>query len=107
MGIRDKDIRLENVCFDANYKPVLIDLDRSLEVYRMPCNKYESSCMYRYRTDIAMSVQQVDWMQLGWLAAWVVHPDPTGSYHSRKFEDLPEDLKTDPFLSTLIERGMW
>lgn len=106
-GFAHQDIRLENVCFDANYKPVLIDLDRSLEVYEMPCDNYESSCMYRYRTDIAMSVQQVDWMQLGWLAAWVVHPDPTGSYHSRNFEDLPEDLKTDPFLSTLIERGMW
>jgi len=103
-GFAHQDIRLENVCFDANYKPVLIDLDRSLEVYQMPCDKYESSCMYRYRTDIAMSVQQVDWMQLGWLAAWVVHPDPTGSYHSRNFEDLPEDLKTSILVNIDRER---
>ena len=34
-----------------------------------------------------MTPAQIDWMQLGWLGAWILHCE--GDYHERKFEELP------------------
>ena len=38
-------IRLENVCFDVRFQPVLIDLDRSIRNVE-PCTFVSDSCMY-------------------------------------------------------------
>ena len=88
------DIRLENVCFNVNYKPVLIDLERT-EVITMGFPPYlddAASCMY----DEHKTIEENDWMQLGWMFAWVL--DKSRSYHDRKFTDLPPSVQQDQTL---------
>jgi len=73
-GFAHQDIRLENVCFNQQYEPVLIDLDRSRDI-TLRAILYGKSCMYVTK----MTPAQIDWMQLGWLAAWILHCE--GDYH--------------------------
>jgi len=73
-GFAHQDIRLENVCFNEQYEPVLIDLDRSRDI-TLRTILYGKSCMYVTK----MTPAQIDWMQLGWLAAWILHCE--GDYH--------------------------
>ena len=97
------DIRLENVCFNSNFQPVLIDLDRSICLSAsVGYGTYSKSCMYNPR----MSGEQFDYLQLGWLALWVAMPRSV-DYHDREFDDLPEKYNTDAFLTKLIKEGMW
>ena len=92
------DIRLDNVCFNVRCKPVLIDLERTERIGRsLPSHLGDSkSCMYdRNKTN--------DWMQLGWMFAWVLHKSK--SYHDRKFMDLPLCFRSDQTLQFLILEG--
>ena len=78
------DIRLENVCFNSNFEPVLIDLDRSINTgFTFACEAYTDSCMYAFMTG-----EQLDYLQLGWLAIWVAMPSSM-DYHHRKFDGPP------------------
>ena len=47
----------------------------------------------------------LDFMQLGWLLAWVLHPQ--GNYHQRTWEDLPQSIRNDRFISDLINCGQY
>ena len=98
-GFAHQDIRLENVCFNEQYEPVLIDLDRSIKITGFPII-YGKSCMYVSK----ITPDQIDWIQVGWLAAWVLHCE--GDYHERKFQELPEAIREDQFISKLINEGM-
>ena len=94
------DIRLDNVCFNVN-KPVLIDLERAeLIANSFPYYLDDSaSCMY----DEDKTIEENDWMQFGWMFAWVLHK--SGSYHDRKFRDLPAFVQEDQTLQLLILKG--
>lgn len=42
-----------------------------------------------------LTAKQLDWLELGWLAVWVLYPE--GDYHSRVFEELPDEYREDTF----------
>lgn len=97
-----QDIRLDNICYNADYQPVLIDLDRVHNVMEYPPVIYPDSCMYT----VGFDTQQMDWLQLGWLAAWA-YCGPSGTeYHDRRLEDLPQQCQNDTFLMDLMKEGM-
>lgn len=65
------DIHLENICFNEAFEAVLIDLERSDSVGTSSSFRYHGyyrSCMYNAQ----QSPEEHDWMQLGWLLAWVL-----------------------------------
>ena len=94
------DIRLDNICFTQQFKPILIDLDRSegLGTGRVR-HSSSASCMNRK----AMSPEKTDWMQLGWMIAWILEPGE--DYHDRDFEGLSDNMKENAMLKTLIQEG--
>ena len=100
-GWAHADIRLPNVCFDASYRPILIDLDRSVQKHQRVAAKYGNSCMYTKKVG-----KLADYVQLAWLAMYVVRPDIL-SYHERNFCNLDEKFRQDIFFKTLVEQGMW
>ena len=95
------DIRLDNICFTQQFKPILIDLDRSegIGTERVYQSAY-ASCMSRKD----MSPVKTDWMQLGWLIAWILEPGE--NYHDRDFEGLSDNMKEHAMLKTLIQEGI-
>ncbi len=52
-GLRHNDVRADNVCFDKNHTPILIDFDRRSVTGGITADKYFSgsqySCMYNIR----------------------------------------------------------
>jgi hypothetical protein len=44
--------------------------------------------------------KHLDYLQLGWLVAWVLSED--SDYHGRKWTELDESITRDKFVSTLI-----
>ena len=97
-----QDIRLDNICYNADYQPVLIDLDRVHNVMEYPPVIYPDSCMYT----VGFDAQQMDWLQLGWLAAWAYCGPSETEYHNRRLEDLPQQCQNDTFLMDLMKEGM-
>ena len=95
------DIRLDNICFNQQFKPILIDLDRSegIGTERVFHSAY-ASCMSRKD----MSPEKTDWMQLGWMLAWILEPGE--NYHDRDFEGLSDNMKENAMLKTLIQEGI-
>ena len=94
------DIRLDNICFNQQLKPILIDLDCSEAIYKpVGINASSASCMLR--SD--MSPEKTDWMQLGWMIAWILEPGE--DYHERVFDGLSDNLKENTMLKTLIQEG--
>ena len=82
-GWAHQDIRLDNICFTKEFRPILIDLDRVCRVTG-GVTEYDT-CMYK----AGLSPSQIDWIQLGWLAAWAYcSPDRNDNYHQRRFADL-------------------
>ena len=69
-GLAHNDVRQPNVCFDDEYEPVLIDLDRCSKSGKIS-STYGASCMYPF----ADTGHKFDYMQLGWLVAWVLDKD--------------------------------
>jgi len=51
------------------------------------------------------TAEQMDWIQLGWLIAWVLKDNCT-DYHGRNVENLPETLQRSETLQALTEQGM-
>ena len=108
-GWTHQDIRLQNICFDKDYMPVFIDLDRCKRSSLKPYAGEE--CMYSMRG----SASQTDWLQLGLVVCWVLdlrlgqeegEEGEEGDYHTRDCKKICESLK-DPFLKSLIGEGMW
>ena len=97
------DVRLENICFNENFKPVLIDLDRAVPAALKTLRfAYCESCMY----DAVLTGEQHDWLQLGWLVTWVLTFSEVlyreEGYHTQAFEKLPEILQENDILRKLI-----
>ena len=105
-GWAHQDIRLQNICFDEEYMPVFIDLDRCKRSNYRPY--VGNGCMYSMRH----SASQTDWLQLGLMVCWVLDPrlgqeeGEEGGYHTRDCKKICESLE-DPFLKFLIGEGMW
>ena len=51
-----------------------------------------------------MSPEKTDWMQLGWLLAWILEPGE--DYPDRDFEGLSDNMKENTMLKTLIQEGL-
>ena len=106
-GWAHQDIRLQNICFDEECRPVFIDLDRCRP--STGAGFQGQGCMYSMHSAI-----KTNWLQLGLIVCWVLDPelgqDPVeegeGTYHTRDCKKLCESLK-DPFLKSLIGKGMW
>lgn len=101
LEVAHMDVRLENICFNQHFEPVLIDLDRSTSIF-FPCLGrflFCESCMYPEDK----SIEQIDWVQVGWLVAWVVNTCDGEGYHERK--ELPESIPGKTILRVLIEEG--
>ena len=97
------DVRLENICFNENFKPVLIDLDRAVPAALKTLRfAFCESCMY----DALLTGEQHDWLQLGWLVTWVLTFSEVlyrdEGYHTQSFEKLPEILQENDILRKLI-----
>ena len=100
LGIAHMDIRTENICFDAAFRPVLIDVDRAEDSSTLGTRfRACESCMYNPEVTCAEN----DWLQVGWMMAWAL----TGgtSYHTQDFENLPSELKSTEALRILIIDG--
>ena len=122
---------MDNVCFDEYFQPTFIDFDRGDSIHAtvgLDCfNLYRgSSCMYNLRNplfDIAKMQQDpsvsTDFMQLGWLAAWLIVDERKGNYHNRFWDvdcephftfrsslvcvAVAKEVKENRFISELIE----
>ena len=96
------DVRLDNICFNGEFQPILIDFDRAMSTSRafeeVP---YGESCMYPEWVELP---EKFDWIQLGWVIAWVLR-DEVYDYHSATFEELPQHLKESETLRILIKDG--
>lgn len=104
-GFMHNDVRLPNICFDEQLDAVLIDMDRTCSIERnSQLVGVINSCMYMIPLG-ASDTFCMDFMQLGWLLAWVLYPE--GDYHQRTWEDLPQCLREDQFLSDLINCGQY
>ena len=103
-GFTHNDVRLPNICFDDKLEAVLIDLDRCVPMGESSWFVNFASCMYQ-RPPHAGKDFCWDFMQLGWMLAWILCP--TGDYHSRVLEDIPHDIRSDPFISDLLTQGVY
>ena len=96
------DIRLNNICFNDRFQPILIDFDRSLPTtMSMIPLTYGKSCMY---PEWVEQLEKADWVQFGWVIAWVLC-DEWYEYHSATFERLPLHLQESGTLKNLIQEG--
>lgn len=102
-GIIHNDVRLPNICFDDDFNAVLIDLDRASADGSSDLVGTIDSCMYNVPHDKCDF--SLDFIQLGWLLAWVLYS--VGDYHQRKWEDLPQSIRNDRFISDLINCGQY
>lgn len=48
---------------------------------------------------------KLDFVQLGWLALWVLHPST--NYHEREWKDVPQEFQNDPFILQLVQHGRY
>ena len=79
----------------------MIYLDQVHDITQYPPVVYPDSCMYT----VGFDPQQMDWLQLGWLAAWA-YCSPSGTkYHNKRLEDLPQQCQNDTFLMDLMKEG--
>ena len=107
LGFAHNDIRLPNICFDTEYRAVLIDLDRVTRCNKpygmFYSNDENTSCMYK-RVPFMNDGRNTDYMQLGLMVAWAI--DHSGkSEHDRKWETMKKTIKDNQFIYYLIEKG--
>ena len=103
-GFMHCDVRLPNICFNEQLDAVLIDVDRACRTNDVTWYGVVDSCMYKVPRG-ARDTFCLDFMQLGWLLAWVLQPE--GAYHKRTWEDLPQRVRKDQFLSDLLNCGQY
>ena len=110
------DIRLPNICFKLEEEKVfavLIDFGHAEQVATKKRNfaKYES-CLYRPMAR-TLTGEEMDFMQLGWMAVWILHFDnpkvePYGQHELNYAwikNEIPSETKNDPFVQELLLRG--
>ena len=108
-GLAHYDIRLPNICFYENYEAVLIDLDFCQYVtadskmdgecesclYCLP-----KSCLSEFEASTLERGQKYDYMQVGWLIAYILHHDH--DEHVREWESKPKYITGNEMISTLV-----
>ena len=112
------DIRLPNICFrkneGENVCAVLIDFERVKENIRSQRIPRYDSCLYRrlYPQEGLLTLKQCDFMQLGWMAVWILHFDNAlAGYDPHKLDTawrqdhIPSSTREDPFINQLVRRG--
>ena len=104
IGLMHNDVRLPNFCFNASFEVILIDLDRVWPIEQEHPMFYGEenkgrSCMYLVDSSNRTGIQTDDFIQLGWLVAWVL--EPALDYHMRTLESHAEFVRNDEFVSTL------
>ena len=92
-GYSHRDVRLPNICFDANHCPVLIDLDFCCPVDEL---RFVDSDSVLYKFKEGWNGRNADFM---WLVLWVLN-DSLQDYHHM---ELDGDFKSDPFIFELIQ----
>lgn len=97
------DVRLDNICFDEQGKPVLIDPDRmrTTDVDAQSLESEYTSVMYR-PGNASWMVDHLDWMQLGYMIADVLEDGKSPDYHTMIVGD---EILMDNFIRTLIQEG--
>ena len=111
-GYAHGDVRLPNVCFNSHYDAVLIDMDRCTRIEENEqaalCGQLgDKSCMYQIPETIdgVLNEKRLDNIQLGWLLVWMLNYEE--DYHKRKWEEQPQDIQSDRFLSELVCQGVY
>ena len=109
------DIRLPNICFrkneGENVCAVLIDFERVKENVRSRRIPKYDSCLY-HPLEGRLTLKQCDFMQLGWMAVWILHFDNAlAGYDPHKLDTawreghIPLSTREDPFIKQLVEHG--
>ena len=106
------DIRLPNICFNANYEAILIDVDRCAWINSLhPMFGGAQSCMYKikhFKQDKKVTGAHTDYMQLGWLVAFILDNDGhTNNEHLRDWDTQPDYIKECKLINSLINTGEW
>ncbi len=105
LEFKHNDLRLDNICFTKDYMPVLIDFDRSTDLLEMIYFDVDDrSCMYNLEEPPFNPNGNTDFLQLGWLTAWVLDSEPS-NYHDRKWGTQREIVTTNKFIQELILQG--
>ena len=110
------DIRLPNICFrknDGEVFAVLIDFEHVEKYLSSEDIPDYDSCLYRplYPKD-CLTIEQCDFMQLGWMAVWILHFDNAlAGYDPHKLDTawreghIPSSTREDPFVYQLVRHG--
>ena len=104
LGVSHNDVWLENVLFNSEYVPVLIDLERAHKVSPFFGDK---SCMYNLKPfgKDFNNGRKTDYYQLGWMAAWIID-ESSVDYHSRKWSERSL-ITENKFIVALITKGIF
>ncbi len=80
LHISHNDVRLENLLFNSNHEPILVDLDRAVSVDTLfSYFNVTESCMYSFPEGVSLDTGvQTDYFQLGWLVASILTEDKGG-----------------------------
>ena len=111
IGLAHTDIRLPNICFNRAYDAILIDMDRCVFWNNYPAlatSLAGKSCMYKRPETIEkehFNGKHLDYLQLGWLVAWVLSED--SEYHTREWKMQNQCITNDKFVSTLVCYGTY
>ena len=97
------DVRSDNICFNEEGKPVLIDPDRicSTDVDAWTLRDEYPSVMYK-PGDSSWTVDRLDWLQLGYMIADILNDSKSENYHAMEVGD---EILRDNFVRTLIKDG--
>ena len=103
-GFAHLDVRIPNICFakdyDGKYMVKLIDLDRCKYVEDRTGSSYEGE-MYRAPRGCRWTCEQLDWKQLGLLAAEIILEGESDEYIV-----CSSLAKEDTFFNKLLLQGM-
>ncbi len=101
LGYAHNDVRLENICFTTDHKPVLIDLERKIEESGIAFRGgYGSSTMYTH-IQREWTYKQSDYRQLSIMITYIQSTDPCIQYHSIQVDDTAHE-----FLKNMFNQGM-
>ena len=112
------DIRLPNICFRKNNGEVfavLIDFECVEEYLSSEDIPDYDSCLYHpLDPKDDLTIEQCDFMQLGWMAVWILHFDNAlAGYDPHKLDTawregrIPLSTKEDPFFNQLVKHGVF
>ena len=112
------DIRLPNICFrknDGEVFAVLIDFERVEKYLSSEDIPDYDSCLYNpLDPKDCLTIEQCDFMQLGWMAVWILHFDNAlAGYDPHKLDTawredhIPSSTREDPFVNQLVRRGVF